>query len=46
MENDIALMKLSSKIEYNEHVSPICLSNPQAPLPDKYITTGWGYTLS
>ena len=46
LEYDIALMKLSNKIVYNKHVSPICLPESDDKIPDYYVSTGWGHTLS
>jgi len=43
--NDIAVVKLSSPVEYTDHISPICLPNIDEELPaadTNVFTTGWG----
>lgn len=48
MNNDIALIRLSKKVEYTEYIKPICVpwkainSSPG----DTVIVAGWGQTLS
>ncbi|XP_070617738.1 chymotrypsin-like protease CTRL-1 [Erythrolamprus reginae] len=44
INNDISLVKLSSPVELNDYVSPVCLASPAESLsPDlKCVTTGWG----
>jgi len=43
---DIALLQLSSRIHYNEHVKPICLDKSAFPPEYKCVVTGWGSTSS
>ncbi|XP_050688445.1 tryptase-like [Eriocheir sinensis] len=45
MGDDIALVKLSEKIDFNSnrHLQPICLGEEgDTPLADKAVATGWG----
>ncbi|XP_037783314.1 serine proteinase stubble-like isoform X2 [Penaeus monodon] len=45
LDNDIALLKLSSPATFSPTVAPICLARPsEVPLSGKGITTGWGTT--
>ena len=42
---DIALLKLSERLEYNEYVQPICFPDGQTPAHgDMCHITGWGFT--
>uniref|UniRef100_A0AB38ZEQ5 Venom S1 protease with CUB domain 12 n=1 Tax=Oncocephalus sp. TaxID=2944721 RepID=A0AB38ZEQ5_9HEMI len=44
--NDIAVLALSKKIEFNQHVGPICLTPNRINLDNQYILVmGWGTTL-
>lgn len=49
MQNDLALLKLHSKLKFNRWVRPICLPAPQPPWgpePDTICTAvGWGATV-
>ncbi|XP_058011401.1 chymotrypsin-like protease CTRL-1 [Ahaetulla prasina] len=44
INNDVTLLKLSSPVQLNDYVSPVCLASPTEVLtPDlKCVTTGWG----
>jgi len=44
--NDIALIKLSEKVHYNDYVRPICLPKADEVLPNyaAVLVSGWGYT--
>uniref|UniRef100_A0AB38ZEC7 Venom S1 protease 35 n=1 Tax=Ectomocoris sp. TaxID=3104572 RepID=A0AB38ZEC7_9HEMI len=43
--NDIAIVEVGSKIEYNAKVGPVCLPTKEFNLIDKYIKVmGWGLT--
>ena len=43
-DNDVAILKLTTPILWNEYVSPVCLPPPKFELaPDtRCIITGWG----
>ncbi|XP_019765483.1 atrial natriuretic peptide-converting enzyme isoform X2 [Dendroctonus ponderosae] len=43
-DNDVALFQLSSRVTYHEHLSPVCLPEPDTPVPNDMICTviGWG----
>ncbi|KAM9330236.1 chymotrypsinogen A-like [Gastrophryne carolinensis] len=45
-ENDIALLKLSSAVTFNNFVFPVCLANATDVFAagEKCVTTGWGDT--
>ncbi|XP_035671101.1 plasminogen-like [Branchiostoma floridae] len=43
-DNDIALMKLSSSITFDDYASPVCLPTVDAPDGAMCYTTGWGST--
>jgi len=41
--NDVALIKLSSPVQYNSNISPVCLPNGKQPaIGSRGFTTGWG----
>uniref|UniRef100_A0AB38ZEK5 Venom S1 protease with CUB domain 7 n=1 Tax=Oncocephalus sp. TaxID=2944721 RepID=A0AB38ZEK5_9HEMI len=43
-ENDISILVLEEKINFNEKVGPVCLSAEYPDIINKYITVmGWGY---
>uniref|UniRef100_A0A1I8PZH1 CLIP domain-containing serine protease n=1 Tax=Stomoxys calcitrans TaxID=35570 RepID=A0A1I8PZH1_STOCA len=45
--NDIALVRLNRKVEFKEHIKPICLpiyDNLRTKLYERYIISGWGGT--
>jgi Trypsin. len=43
LENNIALLKLSSNIDYDDHIRPICLADWNVEYDsDNCIVTGWG----
>ncbi|XP_013926790.1 PREDICTED: chymotrypsin-like protease CTRL-1 [Thamnophis sirtalis] len=44
IDNDLALLKLSTPVELNDYVSPVCLASPTELFsPDlKCVTSGWG----
>nr|BAL14140.1 chymotrypsinogen 1 [Pagrus major] len=44
--NDITLLKLSSPVQMNSRVSPVCLASSSTSIPSgtKCVTTGWGRT--
>ncbi|KRT81069.1 Trypsin [Oryctes borbonicus] len=42
--NDIAVIKLSKKVKFNEFIRPACLWNKQKIGPPSAIATGWGAT--
>ncbi|XP_027226075.2 uncharacterized protein [Penaeus vannamei] len=45
LDNDIALLKLSSPVTFSSTVAPICLARPsEVPQSGVGITTGWGTT--
>jgi secreted trypsin-like serine protease len=45
--DDIALIKLSRPVTYNQYISPICLASKQYNFGGKtLVTTGWGRTVS
>ncbi|XP_078578599.1 plasminogen-like [Branchiostoma floridae x Branchiostoma japonicum] len=44
IDNDIALMKLSSSITFDDYASPVCLPTVDAPDGTMCYTTGWGST--
>ncbi|XP_060109869.1 chymotrypsin-like protease CTRL-1 [Heteronotia binoei] len=48
LNNDITLLKLSSPVQLNSRVSPVCLASATEVLPEglKCVTTGWGRTSS
>lgn len=43
-ENDIAIVKLSQPIQFNEAIRPVCLPTKYAPIPlgRVCVTAGWG----
>ena len=41
---DIALIKLSEPIEFNDHVRPICLPSADDEASGLCVVTGWGDT--
>ena len=45
-KNDIAILKLSTPIIYNELIGAVCLpdANTQYYLGDVFVTLGWGKT--
>ena len=47
--NTLVLLKLDSDVQYNDHVSPICLPNPYQTVPKmaRYVmrVSGWGPTI-
>ncbi len=45
MDNDIALIKLTQAIEYNEVIAPVCLPTSPPPVGEICTTTGWGLQL-
>ena len=42
--NDIALLKLSSRIHFNRNVKPICVDDSVFPPGYQCMVTGWGST--
>jgi len=44
-KNDIMLLQLSSRIEFNENVRPICVDGSVFPVGTQCMTTGWGSTV-
>jgi len=44
IENDIALLHLSSPLNYNSKVQPIALATVNPPAGSSVTLTGWGYT--
>ncbi|XP_078600937.1 trypsin-3-like [Branchiostoma floridae x Branchiostoma japonicum] len=44
VDNDIALMKLSSSITFDDYASPVCLPTVDAPDGTMCYVTGWGDT--
>lgn len=42
IDYDIALMKLSEKVEFNDYISPACLADFNFPHDTMCYTTGWG----
>ncbi|XP_035682778.1 trypsin-3-like [Branchiostoma floridae] len=44
IDNDIALLKLSSSIEFTDYASPVCLPTVDAPDGTMCYVTGWGDT--
>lgn len=44
--NDITLLKLSSPVQFNTRVAPVCLASSSTSIPSgtKCVTTGWGRT--
>ena len=44
-ENDVMLLRLANPVEFNDHVAPICLPDPEDYQPGQgCYTTGWGNT--
>ncbi|CAH1246036.1 LPA [Branchiostoma lanceolatum] len=41
-DNDIALVKLSTSINYNDYVRPVCLPSEDAAVGTECYVTGWG----
>jgi len=44
--NDIMLLRLSSNIEYNNDVQPICVDASVFPAKTRCYVTGWGNTVT
>ena len=42
--NDIMLLKLSSRIQFNKNVRPICVDDSVFPAGTQCMATGWGRT--
>lgn len=42
--NDIALVKLSEKVQFNDYIAPICLQVTRYLPNSNFIATGWGIT--
>ena len=42
-KNDIALLKLSRPIKFDDTVVPICLPSEDTDIQDELILTGWGF---
>lgn len=43
--NDIALLKLDRKVNFNPHMRPACLpSSPELAIGEKFTAMGWGQT--
>ncbi|XP_070194155.1 SCO-spondin-like isoform X2 [Littorina saxatilis] len=40
--NDVAVLRLSAPLEYNENVSPVCLPTASDSLPERCRVAGWG----
>lgn len=40
--NDIALIRLSNKVKFNDHIRPACLYNNKNIYSRKVTATGWG----
>ncbi|XP_018792733.1 PREDICTED: serine protease Hayan [Bactrocera latifrons] len=40
--NDMAVLRLDKRIEFAQHVKPICVTNEDPKPNEKCITTGWG----
>ena len=46
VNNDIALLKLTNEITFNNYVSPACLPDKDVVKDTICVTTGWGETQS
>ncbi|XP_033102537.1 roundabout homolog 2-like [Anneissia japonica] len=44
LDNDIALMQLDKPVQYDEYISPVCLSRENVPAGTECVVTGWGDT--
>jgi secreted trypsin-like serine protease len=44
LENDVALIRLSSAVVFNLHVQPIAIEDRVAPVDTHAYVTGWGWT--
>ncbi len=42
LDNDIALIELTTAIEYNKVIAPVCLPTSPPTVEEMCITTGWG----
>ncbi|XP_067633104.1 inactive serine protease scarface isoform X2 [Eurosta solidaginis] len=40
--NDMAVLRLDKRLEFAQHVKPICVTNEDPKPGEKCITTGWG----
>lgn len=40
--NDMAVLRLDKRVEFAQHVKPICVTNEDPKPNEKCITTGWG----
>ncbi|CAD7014706.1 unnamed protein product [Ceratitis capitata] len=40
--NDMAVLRLDKRIEFAQHIKPICVTNEDPKPGEKCITTGWG----
>lgn len=43
--NDIALIKIDGRIEFNDYIRPACLPQINAKIEKALIIAGWGYTV-
>ena len=41
--HDIALLRTSNDIKFNENAQPVALATPDHPMPSKAMVSGWGY---
>lgn len=46
IKNDIALLKLSQPLKFDDSVSPICLPSEDTAIKDTLSQAGWGYVNS
>lgn len=41
---DIGLLRIDGRIDFNEYIQPICLSNANTKVSARFIVAGWGAT--
>lgn len=44
--NDIALIRMNGKAEFNQYIQPACLPQWDTVMSEKVVATGWGATSS